>query len=490
MRPLFISICTALFILTAGESVFAASGLNKTVQQAYREILKLRVQNGQKILQPELQRDPENACALLIANYADFFTILVSQDENVYEKLRSRQESRLENLDDLSEKTPYKRYAEAEIKLQLAMCQIFFADEVQAAWNVRGAFLLLKENQQLYPDFIPNRKTLGLLQVVIGSVPDSYQWVFKILGMKGDVKTGLTNLNSAAQNPNPFQTEALIYREFAQDWINKNDAAGPKLLQKLATENPDNLLFTYLAMSMLKKNKQCDAALNFYQKRIIDSRYLAFPYLHHLAGDLYLYKGDYPRSLKENQYFLSHYAGKHYCKDARFKAYLACFLNNDLLGAQAYYSNIKNTGSAVVEEDKYAQKFIENREILNPLLMKARLHTDGGYYNLAMQALDNFSLKNGTSLKEKIEFYYRRGRIFQGLNKTDSAKACYEKTVQLSGNLPYYFAPNAALQLGYMAAENSDKETARLYFKKALSYPKHEYKNSIDSKAKVGLSTL
>jgi hypothetical protein len=490
MRHLFTFICTVFFILTSGIPVFAASEFNKTVQQAYGEILKLRVQNGKKILQPELQRNSQNACALLVANYADFFTVLVSQNESVYDKLRVQQENRLEKLDDLSEKSPYKRYAAAEIKLQLAMCQIFFTDEVQAAWNVRSAFLLLKENQQLYPNFIPNRKTLGLLQVVIGSVPDSYQWVFKILGMNGDVKTGLANLNTASQSANPFQIEALIYREFAQDWMNKNDNAGPKLLQKLAAENPDNLLFTYLAMSMLKKNKQCDAALTIYQKRATDARYLAFPYLHHLAGDLYLYKGDYPRSLAENKYFLSHYAGKHYRKDAQFKAYLASYLNNDQLGAQAFYSNIKNTGSAVVEEDKYAQKFIENRETLNPHLMKARLHTDGGYYELAMQVLDNFNLKNSLVLKETIEFYYRKGRIFQGLNKPDSAKTCYEKTVQLSGNLPYYFAPNAALQLGYLAAENNDKATARFYFKKALSYPKHEYKNSIDSKAKVGLSTL
>ncbi len=452
--------------------------------------MKLRLPAGHKFLQPELQRNPDNACAILVANYADFLNILISQDESLYKKLRTRQEQRLAAVDALKEKTPYKRYVQAEIKLQLAMCQIFFADEVQAAWNVRSAFLLLKENQKQFPGFIPNRKSLGLLQVIIGSVPDSYQWVFKILGMRGDIPAGLANLHLAAKTPNQFQTEARIYLHFAQDWMNAADDQGPKILTELALENPDNLLFTYLAMSMLKKNKSCDKALEIYQKRPVNNQYLDFPYLHHMAADMYLYRGDYSRSLRENQLFLENYAGRHYLKDAYFKLYLACYLSDNVISAQLYYNGIKANGVTVVEEDKYAQKFIDNADVLNKQLTKARLHADGGYYSLAMQALKHFKPSNKTTAKDKIELNYRKARIFQGLGDLDSAITYYKETIEISGDLPYYFAPNAALQLGYLAMENGNKSAARNYFKKALSYPKHEYKNSIDSKAKIALSTL
>ncbi|MFC5270174.1 tol-pal system YbgF family protein [Adhaeribacter terreus] len=468
----------------------ATSEFTKPVQQAYHEIIKLRVAFGKQILQPELQKDDNNACALLVANYADFLTVLVSQNEKVYKKLRSQQEKRLDLLAALKENTPYKRYAQAEIRLQLAMCEVFFSDEVQAAWHVRSAYLLLNENQKLYPDFIPNRKSLGLLQVIIGSVPDSYQWVFNILGMRGDIKGGLANLSSAARIPNLFQTEASIYLQFAQDWMNRKDNSGPKFLSKLAADNPDNLLFTYLAMSMLKKNKNCDAALAIFQKRPTDSRYLEFPYLHHMAADMFLYKGEYVRSLHENQYFLDHYQGKHYRKDANFKLYLASILSDDPMTAQLYYSRINNTGAAVVEEDKYAQKFVENKDIINKQLVKARLHADGGYFPQALTALENFKSTSRLTQKERTELFYRKARIFQGLGKEDSAIVYYQKTIETAGNMAYYFAPNAALQLGYLAADRNDKTAARKYFKKALSYPKHEYKNSIDSKAKIGLSTL
>src|SRR5687768_10034766 len=68
----------------ATNSVNAQSEFNRPVQQAYSDILKLKVNNGLQHLKPELNRNPTNACAILVANYADFLSILVSQDEALY----------------------------------------------------------------------------------------------------------------------------------------------------------------------------------------------------------------------------------------------------------------------------------------------------------------------------------------------------------------------------------------------------------------------
>jgi uncharacterized protein HemY len=46
------------------------------------------------------------------------------------------------------------------------------------------------------------------------------------------------------------------------------------------------------------------------------------------------------------------------------------------------------------------------------------------------------------------------------------------------------------LQLGYLLVEQKQVKEAKKYFEKALSYKKHEYKNSIDSKAKSALAQL
>ncbi|HPM32130.1 MAG TPA: DUF3808 domain-containing protein, partial [Chryseolinea sp.] len=92
--------------------------------------------------------------------------------------------------------------------------------------------------------------------------------------------------------------------------------------------------------------------------------------------------------------------------------------------------------------------------------------------------------------RDQAEFPYRKARLFHKQNKLQEAKMFYEQTIQSTAQEPWYFAPNACLQLGYIALFESDKRTAKLYFEQALTYKKHEYKNSIDSKAKSALAQL
>jgi uncharacterized protein HemY len=44
--------------------------------------------------------------------------------------------------------------------------------------------------------------------------------------------------------------------------------------------------------------------------------------------------------------------------------------------------------------------------------------------------------------------------------------------------------------MGYLAQEQKDYASAKKYFELALSYKRHEYKNSIDSKAKFALEQI
>jgi hypothetical protein len=45
--------------------------------------------------------------------------------------------------------------------------------------------------------------------------------------------------------------------------------------------------------------------------------------------------------------------------------------------------------------------------------MKARLATDGGFYDTALATLRPYSESSFTLLNEKAEFNYRKGRIYQ-----------------------------------------------------------------------------
>jgi tetratricopeptide (TPR) repeat protein len=83
---------------------------------------------------------------------------------------------------------------------------------------------------------------------------------------------------------------------------------------------------------------------------------------------------------------------------------------------------------------------------------------------------------------------YRIGRINDDLKKEDIAIKAYETTIVLGSNRKEYFAARAALQLGNIYEKQGKKQLAIAMYEKCLGMNDHEYKNSLDQKAKSGLA--
>jgi Tfp pilus assembly protein PilF len=125
--------------------------------------------------------------------------------------------------------------------------------------------------------------------------------------------------------------------------------------------------------------------------------------------------------------------------------------------------------------------------------MKARLASDGGYYKEALEILRSFPGTKNQKTRDLIEYNYRQARIYHNTKEAEKAISFYLLTIKLSGDYKeetFYFAPNSALNLGYIYRKAGNAELARQYFSMALSFKNHEYKNSIDNKAKAALEDL
>ncbi|ARS34906.1 DUF3808 domain-containing protein [Pontibacter actiniarum] len=476
--------------LTSLLPLAAAPALTASHKAAYQELLKLRVGAARAMLRPAQQQDGNEAANLLLANYADFLELCVVQDQRHLEQLLEAQEARLDALEKLPRKE-WRDYALAEVHMQVAMCKLLFGNRLSAAWGFRKAYLQYSDNASRYPDFIPNRKNLGTLQVLIGSVPDQYKWFLNIIGLKGSISQGMANLQRATSKANPFYQEAQLLQAVllhmtAQD----KEEQALQQITAMAARQQDNLLYQFVAMHLLKKSKRGEAALQVYLRRPGGKAYLPFPYLHHMAGDLYLFRGNYQQSVQENRLFLEQHQGKHYLKSAHFKLHLAYALGNHKPQAMWHLQQVAQVGFDEAEEDKYAARYAERQEPLVKPLMQARLHSDGGYYHKALQELAQQQLNAATPQAVQAEYYYRKARIYHGLDSLRQALPLYQQSIALCQGTNLYFAPNAALQLGYIYQQLDNPKQAALYFKKALGYKGHEYKNSIDAKAKLALSAM
>ena len=472
-------------------SATPAATFNAQVAQAYALTSKLKINSGRAAILKELQANPGNVPALLVANYQDFLTLCILQNPADYDRLVAAQEKRLKQIGSLQEKSAWANYSLAEIRMQLAICRMLFGHRLEAAWDFRQAYLQYEANAKAYPAFLPNKKTLGLLQVMIGSVPDSYQWILRIVGMRGRVATGLANLKTAATQEHPFREEALMTYVFVRQLLDQEQIEqAQKVFSGLLKDEPDNLLYYFLAMHLYKKDKKSDKVLQLFLNRPTGNQYLPFPYLHHMVADAYLYKGQLDRSIQENSLFLKQHPGTHYRKAAHFKLYLAYWLDADYQKANYHYNRITEEGETVLEEDNYAARFVEKKEQFNKYLLWARLRSDGGYYKEALADANKLEITSETPVPLRAEYLYRKARIFDGMEEDSLAKKYYDSTISTCRSTNLYFAPNAALHLGYIYQEENNKEKARAYYKQALSYKGHEYKNSIDNKAKLALSSL
>jgi tetratricopeptide (TPR) repeat protein len=163
------------------------------------------------------------------------------------------------------------------------------------------------------------------------------------------------------------------------------------------------------------------------------------------------------------------------------------FLTGDSLKAEFYRNLTQVKGNTNTEADKQAMKDAESQKWPDPFLLKARLLSDGGYWNEAYGLLLGKRSSDFETAEEKLEFAYRLARIYDGLGRDDEAIAAYQTAIKLGQFRREYFAARAALQTGYIYEKRGNKPLAQSYFQMVLSMKEHDYKNSLDQKAKAGI---
>jgi len=468
--------------------------MNPTMQRAYSEIIKTNLSVGRTILEND---KTNNGVKLYLKSYADLIQLLIDEEIDFYPQFIDNQISRIAYLEKLDKKSPYNRFLQAEVRIHTAFVKLKFGHEVKGSWEIIKAYKLLEANAKEFPDFLPNQKSLGLLHILIGSTPENYQWVTTLLGLKGNIKQGLAELQNVIKKDSMYSNEAQLIDYLIHAYILKFIPKKLTDFQTFIQQNPDNQIFTFFGITTLMKEGKSEVALTIMDNRKMDNNHLPFPFLEYLKAEIYLQKGQYQTALKFYQNFLIKYKGFNFLKDTYYKLFLCYCLNNEEVKGVKYLEKIKMVGSTIVESDKAATKFSEdylNKKSLKStsqkVLMKARLAFDGGYYEKALEFLNAYSENSFDQISDCTEFNYRKGRILQKMNNFPQSITFFERAIVLSENQNWSFGASSALQLGYIYQSKNEKMKSKIYFEKAISYKKHEYKNSVDNKAKAALNEM
>jgi tetratricopeptide (TPR) repeat protein len=464
---------------------------NSNCRQAYQAIIQLRLDEGTRLLAAEKKRDPANLIPFFLDNYIDFFQLFFNEDPAQYQAWKDRHDQRLELMSQGPESSPFYLFTKSVIHFQWAAIQIKFGNNWDAGWDFRRSFLQSRECGKKFPSFGPATMLSGAMQVVAGTIPDGYKWLSSLLGIRGSITGGMSQMEQFLASGDDwaslYRDEASFYYLYLQFYIqNKQDEVFSFIRQhKLDIKN--NHLYTYLYANLCINAHRSALAERIIQQRNKAAGYMEMPIwdlemgyasLSHLEPDAHVYL----------ERFIQHFKGRFYVKDAYEKLSWFYYLKGDMQQADSCRSLVLRKGTAESDADRQALKEAKTSKWPDKILLQARLLSDGGYFPEALQVLQGVSSSEFGTPEEKCELAYRLGRIYDGLGKGDEAISAYLTTIKTGETLKEYYAARAALQTGYIYEQRDDKPKAMAYFQKCLSLKDHEYKNSLDQRAKAGIA--
>ncbi len=467
--------------------------LNADAQKAYNSILSLRFQEANGLLSKIKKENPENRIVDLLDNYIDFFTININEEKNEFRRLEKNKSIRLESAKQLNDADPYCRYIQAEILIQWALVRLKFGEYFTALRELSKANGLLEENEKLFPDFIANQTSLGMLQAMMGTIPDSYRsglsW---ISGIDASIENGKARvqkvLSHAKNNDFFFEQEAVIMYAFLLLHLgNQGDDAWKSIQNNPKLQAQKSPMACFVLANIALKTGQNDKAIQILEQRPKSADFFPFPYLDFLLGIAKLQKLSPDANVYFNRY-LQHSKSSNYIKEAYQKlAWYSWVIENK---EENYWKNMwwcLQKGSDQLESDKSALKEAQSKLLPHKELLKIRLLFDGGYYQEALAKIKTVSNLHG---KEKLEYHYRYGRICHKLFSWDDCLKNYKYCIENEQFKNTYIACNAALQLGQIFEEWSNFKEAKLYYNRCLGMKSDQYQSSLHQKAKAGLNRI
>lgn len=455
---------------------------------------------AKSILASEKKQNPENLVPEFIEIYGEFLRISLNEATSEFDFFITRAENLIDKLNSDNQKSAYNLYFQSDLHLQIAIIQSLTKSYLGAMNQLRKSHTDITQNQDKYPDFVPNLKAIGMMNVMLGSIPEDYNWILSMMGLNGSVSEGLEQLNSLSEkvkkqnNLEWLSTEALLIWNFtALNFGNENDTEKKADLSNLSIIDsmiPSNPLLCYSLATYYRKEGNNEKVISILNSYKTPKGHQKLFYLDYMRGEAFLYKMDASSIVYFNKY-LKEFPGNYYRKSAIQKIGWYYLIQNDEANYKLMMERVKTEGAENLDGDKKAMKSAKENIIPNKYLLKSRLLFDGGYYAEAVRV---FLIHNLIivlkSEKDMLEYTYRMGRIYDEWGKTNQAIDFYKKTIEKGKNTTYYFAANSALHLGDIYDRQGKKEAAREMYKLCLSLDFDEYHNSITQKAKAGLSRL
>lgn len=483
-------------LIAVGPLVYGAEDFvfNQNLRKAYQHLWALRIYQADVLLAEERQRNPNNPALSFVENYQFFLDGFINENHRNFQDGSKYWHQRFEHVKRGNSQSPWYRFCQAELLIHQATLRFKFREYIKGAANIREAYQLLAENARKYPNFRPNMKSMGMLEVLVGTIPSSYSWATSMLGMSGSIEGGMKKMLGFVDAENLlieeelFKEEALFLFAYMQLHVAREKEAAWNRIEPATRDYGQNLLKCYIRASIGMQCKRTDEVIRTLSNRPTGKDFPPFYFLDYLLGQAKLQRGDANADFYLKR-FVAKFRGENYFKDAYLKLAWHAHLQGDEEKYKQYILLVKNKGKAQFDEDKQALKEAALTAPLLPLL-RGRLFFDGGYYERAIAEMKQLKPEMLRNEREKVEWHYRMGRAYDEFGNKELALWYYEKAIAEGKSKEWYFAANASIQSGEIYEQKNEIAKAKLSYEAVATMPFTEYRNSLEAKAKAALGRL
>ena len=489
-----------LVLLSAVSTSKADNGyfdFSPRAKNAYENVMHLRFDDANGVMTEMRTAEPDNLMVYYIENLEESLSVFISESKTGYDNLSFNLKNRIKAIEKGDKQSPYFLFARAQMRLLHALNSLKFSSKLGmlgALDEVSTAYGELETNTKKFPDFMPDKMSLGALHALVGAVPDNYRGMFKFVsGMNGTIAQGQSELESvinyAKTNDFVFEQETLVIYAFLILQLNNDNDHAWAVVNSGKLNPKDNPLACFAMANVAMRTGRNDKAIEFLQNRPTGKDFFSMPYLDFMLGSAKLYRGD-PDAKMFLQRFLDNFKGRDNIKTAHQRLAWLSLLYGDVIGYTAQMEKCKTTGRAEGGNDKNALKEGKSAVVPDGTLLAGRLLFDGGYYMKAEEIMMQKKENQFSAPEQKLEWSYRLGRILQMLKRYSEAIGYYDKTIKDGHDSRTYFPCNAALQLGLIYETLNNKAKAREFYTYCLSLNPDDHADALHTKAKSGLGRV
>jgi len=460
-------------------------------------LYKLRIDEANQLLSDEKIKTPENQAIPWLQEYCLYIGLFISENETDYNNQQGQWKILIKSVESKPFEDAWYRFILSDMYLHRAAMRLKMNDNLSGGNDIKLANTLLKENEKIFPNFLPDNKNSGMVSALFSAIPKNYTWLGNLLGFEGNLEAGLKKIELYLESDlvdkehQWLKVESAFIYALLQHNFQKKSKEAWLTIAPYTADYKNYILLNYMRATIAGYAGKNEEQINILNAKPSHNLALPFYYMEYMLGLAKLRKLDSEASI-HLKLFTIKFKGKNYIKSAyRYLAWAELIAGNGS-AATTYYSLCTKYGQIYQEEDKQALN-----EALEPVkwpkeLLEARLLFDGHYFQQALDKLDKIELSTLVKSKHLLEFNYRKARVQHELKAYGSALVLYDKVITLGQKESYYYAAYSALQMASIYEALNNKASAKLYYNKAMrDFPMNrEYINSIEQKAKSGLKRI